>query len=167
MPLDIVHAPTAITIRPESTAQAASPARERRQDVAKSVAEVGPDHDTLWGSDGFTFGDLIDIINPLQHIPVISTMYRQLTQDTISPAARLIGGGLLAGPIGVAAGVMNIAFEQQTRKDIGEAIVSAFTGSSGTEEVQVAYTGSSIGSRRQANAYLTRIYTPSDIVITA
>ena len=26
----------------------------------------------LWGGDGFTFGDLVDIFNPLQHIPLVS-----------------------------------------------------------------------------------------------
>ena len=35
-----------------------------------------------FGSDGFSFLDVLDIINPLQHLPVISTLYRQVTGDT-------------------------------------------------------------------------------------
>ena len=31
-----------------------------------------------FGEDGLTFGDILDVINPLQHIPVISTIYRNL-----------------------------------------------------------------------------------------
>ena len=32
---------------------------------------------------GFTFHDFLSIINPLQHLPVISTIYRAITGDTI------------------------------------------------------------------------------------
>ncbi|MEC7538792.1 MAG: hypothetical protein VYB59_16055, partial [Pseudomonadota bacterium] len=46
--------------------------------------------------------DLIDMINPLQHIPVVSSIYRAITGDEISPAARLAGGALFGGPIGFA-----------------------------------------------------------------
>ena len=37
----------------------------------------------LFGKDGFTLGDFLDIINPLQHIPVVSTVYRAITGDKI------------------------------------------------------------------------------------
>ncbi len=40
---------------------------------------------SLWDSDGFSFGDIVDIINPLQHIPVVSTIYREMTGDDIGP----------------------------------------------------------------------------------
>lgn len=40
-----------------------------------------------WGKDGFGLNDFIDTINPLQHIPVVSTLYRSLTGDQITPAA--------------------------------------------------------------------------------
>ncbi|MBT5663730.1 MAG: hypothetical protein HOJ06_00205, partial [Rhodospirillaceae bacterium] len=45
----------------------------------------------FFGEDGLTFGDVLDIINPLQHIPVVSTLYRELTGDEISPGARMAG----------------------------------------------------------------------------
>ena len=65
-----------------------------------------------FGSDGFTFGDLIDIINPLQHIPVLGTIYRKLSGDTIDPAARIAGGTLFGGPIGAALAVAETAFSE-------------------------------------------------------
>ncbi len=47
-----------------------------------------------------TFGDLLDAVNPLQHLPVISTIYRGLTGDTINPGARTVGGLIYGGPAG-------------------------------------------------------------------
>ena len=44
----------------------------------------------LFGDDGFTFLDFLDIINPLQHIPIIGTLYRQMTGDTLDPGSRVI-----------------------------------------------------------------------------
>ncbi len=55
----------------------------------------------------FSFGDFVDIINPLQHIPIISNIYRSLTGDTVAqPAAQIIGDGLYGGPIGAMVGVI-------------------------------------------------------------
>lgn len=71
---------------------------------------------------------VIDIINPLQHIPVISTMYRHITGDEISPVARIAGGALFGGPIGLAAGVVNAAVEDSTGKDVGANVLAMVTG---------------------------------------
>ena len=48
----------------------------------------------LFGKDGFTFLDFLDIINPLQHFPVIGTLYRELTGDTFDPGSRVLGSTL-------------------------------------------------------------------------
>jgi len=71
---------------------------------------------------------VLDIINPLQHIPVISTMYRHITGDEISPVARIAGGALFGGPIGLAAGVVNAAVESSTGKDVGGNMLAMMTG---------------------------------------
>ncbi len=81
-----------------------------------------------FGDDGLTFADLIDIINPLQHIPLISTFYRNITGDTIDPAARIAGGALFGGPIGVALAVANTISNQIDGKDIGERVLALFKG---------------------------------------
>lgn len=79
---------------------------------------------TLWGDDGFTFGDLIDVVNPLQHIPVLSTIYRALSRDTIAAAPRLLGGALFGGVIGAAAAAANTLLEQVTGKDVGDHVLT-------------------------------------------
>lgn len=56
---------------------------------------------------GFNFGDFLDVINPLQHIPGIAELYRSVTNDQISDDARRAGnafyGFALGGPIGLGA----------------------------------------------------------------
>ena len=80
-----------------------------------------------FGDDGLTFGDILDVINPLQHIPVISTIYRNLTGDELSPAARIAGGALFGGAIGFIASAANTAVLAFSGKDIGENIAAVFS----------------------------------------
>ncbi len=82
-----------------------------------------------FGKDGFTFGDFIDIINPLQHIPVVSTVYRQLTGDDLDPGSRIGGGTLFGGPIGLVASLINVLVDETTGKDVGEQVLALFDGS--------------------------------------
>jgi len=86
----------------------------------------------LFGDDGFGFDDLLDLINPLQHIPIVSTAYRALTGDDIAPGARLMGGALFGGPIGLASAVVSTAVESATGKDIGESVLALFSGDDDT-----------------------------------
>ncbi len=105
-----------ITIHPEPQ-QAKAP---KEQAVASK--------DSFWGEDGFGFDDLIDIINPLQHIPVVSTIYREITGDEIAPGPRMLGGGIVGGVVGFVASAANVIFEQETGKDVGGAVVAALVG---------------------------------------
>jgi hypothetical protein len=78
------------------------------------------DSDTFFGPDGFGFDDFLDLVNPLQHIPIVSTIYREITGDEISPGARLFGGALFGGPVGFASSLANVVVEEVAGKDIGE-----------------------------------------------
>lgn len=81
-----------------------------------------------WGKDGFTFGDLIDVVNPLQHIPVVSWAYRALTGDKIAPAAKVVGGTLFGGPVGLALGAVDATLLHKTGRDTGETVVALLSG---------------------------------------
>ena len=72
------------------------------------------------GDDGFSFDDFLDIINALQHIPVVSTIYRHLTGDTIKPFERLAGDTLYGGLWGGVSSAANLIFERITGKDFGD-----------------------------------------------
>lgn len=81
----------------------------------------------------FGFSDFLDIVNPLQHIPVVSTIYRELTGDELGAPARILGGALFAGPLGAAAGAASAAVEAVSGKDPGAHAV-AFLGLGSDEE---------------------------------
>lgn len=77
--------------------------------------------------ESFGFGDLIDIVNPLHHIPLVSTVYESITGDTIRPSGQIIGGAIYGGFIGAAAGVANLILEEETGKDISGNVVALVT----------------------------------------
>ena len=85
----------------------------------------------IFGDDGFTFLDLIDIINPLQHIPIIGTLYRKMTNDTLDPGSRVLGGTLFLGPFGTVASLANVIIDDATGKDMGEHVFAFFEDEAG------------------------------------
>jgi hypothetical protein len=105
---------------------------------APDEAESSDSGFNLFGEDGFTFADLVDVVNPLQHIPLVSTMYREASEDTLDPGSRMMGSALFFGPIGLASSLVNVLIEESTGKDIGAHIASAiFPDDSAEDEVEV------------------------------
>ena len=110
------------------------------QSVSPRVDAPAPpstDAETSLGAKGdkpdaeFTFNDLIDIINPLQHLPVVSTIYRAITGDEISTHARAIGGGLYGGPLGMLAAGAIMAIEEAAGTNPSEQLAALFNSDSG------------------------------------
>ncbi len=85
-----------------------------------------------------SFGDLIDVINPLQHIPVVGNLYRGLTGDTISGPARVAGATLYGGPLGMLAGVVNAIVAEVNDGDPGDTLVAGLMGESPAGDIAVA-----------------------------
>lgn len=81
----------------------------------QSVTVVGPR--AAPEDDGFTFGDFLDVINPLHHIPIVGTLYRELTGDTLDTTAKLAGATLFAGPVGLLAAIGAVRMEEETGKE--------------------------------------------------
>lgn len=79
----------------------------------------------------FSFDDFLDIINPLQHIPVVNVIYRELTGDKINPVSQIAGSTILGGPLGLISGVASAIFEEETGKGIGETVVAGLFGDDG------------------------------------
>ncbi|HEY0837688.1 MAG TPA: hypothetical protein VGE72_27480, partial [Azospirillum sp.] len=65
-----------------------------------------------------SFLDFLDVVNPLQHIPIVGTIYRSLTGDTIKPAQQVMGGMLWGGPLGAATSIFGAVVEQATGKNL-------------------------------------------------
>ena len=91
----------------------------------------------FWGEDGFSFADLLDLINPLQHVPIIASVYRAITHDRLAAGPRLLGGAALggltagAGPLlgaatGLAAAAFDSVLQRTTGKDLGAHVLAFF-----------------------------------------
>lgn len=92
----------------------------------REPAEDGKPH--IWAQKGFQFHDLLDIVNPLQHLPIVGPLYRWITGDTIGNLPRIAGDALYGGLIGLASGLVNVLVKEETGKDIGETVLALVTG---------------------------------------
>jgi hypothetical protein len=82
----------------------------------------------LWTHGHFSFKDLLDIVNPLQHIPVVGSIYRYLTGDEPSGGARIVGDSIYGGPIGFGVSVVGSMLLDKDGKDLGERAMTAVFG---------------------------------------
>ncbi len=90
---------------------AAIPANALAEDNSGKNSAGGPE-------ENFGFFDFLDIINPLQHIPLVSTLYQHMTGDTIKPAANIMGAALFGGPLGAAGSIaVTVASEVMSGKE--------------------------------------------------
>jgi hypothetical protein len=106
--------------QPRFAPQALQPLPETQPFNLSPDSTEAPDEGfSAFGADGFTLLDAVDIINPLQHIPLIGNLYRDLTGDTLDPFSRVAGSTLFFGPLGTAVSTANVAMEEFTGKDIG------------------------------------------------
>lgn len=105
---------------------------ERVNDVSHVIGE---------DDESFGFGDLLDMVNPLQHIPIVSSIYRDVTGDEIKPIGKIIGGAVFGGPAGAASGLVNVIVEEETGKDItGNALALVFEDDDGdSPETRLAH----------------------------
>ena len=86
-------------------------------------------------SDQFSFNDLVDMANPLHHIPVVGYLYREITDDQIKPASKIIGGAAFGGPLGGAVALVDTVIAQETGNGLaGNAYKMAFSDNSEESE---------------------------------
>jgi len=79
----------------------------------------------MWSHGSFSFKDLIDIVNPLQHLPVVGSIYRYLTGDEPAVGTRVIGDALYGGPIGFGVSVVaNALLTNDSGQDLGERLLA-------------------------------------------
>lgn len=99
-------------------AQSYAPGESQPQPASNGRPDIS--YEQTQNDDEYSFGDVIDIINPLQHLPVIGTIYRKLTGDTIKPMSDIIGGAIFGGPVGAIASTANVVVKSTTGRDIAE-----------------------------------------------
>lgn len=108
---------SSMNLVPASYAPAAAPGSS-----SASKVKTWQDGDTT------SFRDILAIVNPLQHIPVVGTVYRALTGDSIAAMPSIIGGALFGGPVGLVLSLASNAFKSETGMDPGETVVASLFG---------------------------------------
>lgn len=92
--------PPVIARSPDATARAASPG-----------PPLGPEDHIPTPCD-LSFNEVLQALNPLQHLPVVGTIYRAVSGETLNPALRILGGAALGGPIGLLTTAVITAIEE-------------------------------------------------------
>ncbi len=91
------------------------------------VVESGESRKLFLGPDGeFGWDDFVDLINPLQHIPLVNIAYRAITGDEIYGAARLVDAAL--GPLAGVSTAVDLMFRDMTGHSMASNAVSALFG---------------------------------------
>ncbi len=116
----------------EETCAAPKISRSARMACAEKATEVA------YEDDEFSFDDLVDLLNPLQHIPVVGSIYRSLTGDEIKPDVQVAGSvmfGVATGSIllSAASGIASATIESQTGKEPTIQVADALFGSDTVE----------------------------------
>jgi hypothetical protein len=120
------------------------------------VDETPGSRQLFFGADGkFGWDDFLDVINPLQHIPIISQIYRAVTGDQINGAAELIGAFPLGplGLLGMAGAIVDLAVKDTTGKDIGSNVEAMIFGNdTGTTDNMAAKPGTNAPNDTSADS---------------
>lgn len=75
---------------------------------------------------GLGFDDFLDVINPLQHLPVVGMIYRALSDDEIAPPAQIAGGALFGGLYGFLGAVGSVIYEGIAGESVEDTVLSLF-----------------------------------------
>lgn len=78
----------------------------------------------VFGANGIELNDAFDTVNILQHVPIVSSIYQESSGQNISAIAKLGGGYLYGGVIGLGYAALDLAVEGFSGKSIGDSIVS-------------------------------------------
>lgn len=101
-------------------------------DAKVADAKVAPEEEEDF------FDHLWDVVNPLQHLPVIGTLYRAATGERLDPAEKLAGSTLYGGLWGAVSAVASLAFESLTGKSVEDTVMAWLDGDDETAPTQLA-----------------------------
>ncbi|HEX2761458.1 MAG TPA: hypothetical protein VHM27_13130 [Rhizomicrobium sp.] len=113
----------------------------RIQVAAPQAAPVAPaaTTDTAQAESGEKkesfFQHILDVINPLQHLPIIGTIYRAATGERLDPVEKIAGDAIYGGLWGAVTAVADVAFEAITGKSVEDTVMAWFKGDSTPRQV--------------------------------
>lgn len=115
----------------EYHAMVSSPSLAPEKVTATAPANNGGDQD-----EGF-FHHLLDVVNPLQHLPVIGTIYRAITGEHIGAVEKIAGDTLYGGLWGAVSSIADVAFEGLTGKSAEDTVLSWFKSDSSPQLAKI------------------------------
>ena len=83
---------------------------------------------------------LWDVVNPLQHLPIIGTIYRAITGDKMGPIEKIAGDTLYGGMWGAISSIADVAFESITGKSFEDTALALFKGDGKGKVTKIALT---------------------------
>lgn len=99
----------------------------------------------------FTFSDFLDLINPIEHIPGVSSIFRSLSGDKIHPISRVAGDILYGGVFGLGSAVFGAAGA------VADCVSEASTGHDATGMVVATLLGEDLPSSQSEQVAKTSI----------
>jgi hypothetical protein len=94
------------------------------------------------------FHHLWDVVNPLQHLPVIGTIYRAITGEHLDPVEKIAGDTLYGGLWGAVTSIADVAFESITGKSFEDTALALFKGDHGPKVAGTKVTAPTITASR-------------------
>lgn len=97
----------------------------------QGVSAANPEQSTktfkLWDGELPSFKDIVDTLNPLQHIPIVSSLYQNASGDKMGAVASVGGATILGGLVGGAIAIANEVVEAITGNSVEDHVLSALT----------------------------------------
>jgi hypothetical protein len=93
--------------------------------------------------EGF-FHHLLDVVNPLQHLPIIGTIYRAITGEHIGTVEKIAGDTLYGGLWGAVSSIADVAFEGITGKSMEDTVLAWFKSDNSTAVASTKVTAPAI-----------------------
>jgi len=119
------------------------------------VVESEESRKLFLGPDGeFGWDDFVDLINPLQHIPLVNIAYRAITGDEIYGAARMVD--LAFGPLAGLSTAVDLMFRDMTGQSMAANAVSALFGPGDKPTGDVSVNTASANRNQRIDAGLIR-----------
>ncbi len=77
-----------------------------------------------FGEDGIDLKDGFDIFNVMQHIPILSSVYQDVSGQDISVVSKLSGGYLYGGVFGLAYSMLDLAIESYSGRSLNDMVAN-------------------------------------------
>jgi hypothetical protein len=103
---------------------------------------AAPRHAARGGEEAPASPSFLGSLNPLHHIPVVSTVYEKITGTTALPAVRILVASAVAGPLGFMAALADALLEEATGRTAGGHLAAALV--SEPETAAIPHGGSGI-----------------------